>query len=169
RSHSALSLGYAGLFQLLPQVLFMLFAGHATDTYNRRRVFILALSCNFLAAVGLALNSARGGSIYFLYACLFAYGTARAFIMPSRQAFLPGIIPMEIFSTAVSWNSSGFEISSMAGPAIGGLLIGFYQSPTLVYTINTIGQFLFIILLAGISYKHRPVGKQPLTLSSFSA
>ena len=169
RTHSALALGYAGLVQFLPQVLFMLPAGHITDTYNRKRVLMMALVCNAAAAAGLALTSLRGGSIYFLYACLFAYGTARAFIMPSRQAFLPGIIPMEIFSTAVSWNSSGFEISSMAGPAIGGLLIGFFQSPTLVYTINAIGQFTFIALLARIAYKNRPITKQPLTLRSFSA
>src|SRR5437773_9559208 len=102
------------------------------------------LACNGLAAIGLVLNSARGGSIYVLYGCLFAYGSARAFIMPSRAAFLPGIIPLDIFSTAVSWNSSGFEISSIAGPAIGGRLIGFFQSPTLVYTVNAIGQFTFV-------------------------
>jgi len=126
RTHSAMALGYAGLAQFVPQVLFMLVAGHVTDTFNRKRVFMAALAGDALAASGLALNSARGGSIFVLYACLFAYGTARAFIMPSRAAFLPGIIPMEIFSTAVSWNSSGFEISSMAGPAIGGLLIAFF-------------------------------------------
>ena len=115
RTHSAMYLGYAGLVQFLPQVLFMLFAGHIADTYNRKRVFLTALAFNAAAAVGLALNAMYGGSIYVLYACLFGYGTARAFIMPSRQAFLPGIVPLEIFSTAVSWNSSGFEISSMAG------------------------------------------------------
>src|SRR2546427_11840654 len=169
RSHSALNLGCAGLAQFFPQVLFMLFAGHISDAYNRKRVFMTALTCNAPAAVGLALNSAHGGSIYVLYACLFAYGSARAFIMPSRAAFLPGIVPLEIFSTAVSWNSSGFEISSMAGPAIGGLLIGAFQSPALVYTVNAIGQFIFIILLAGIAYKNRTGAKQPLTLRSFSA
>src|SRR6185436_18318515 len=117
----------------------------------------------------LAVNSARGGSIYVLYGCLFAYGSARAFIMPSRAAFLPGIIPLDIFGSAVSWNTSGFEISSMAGPAIGGLLIGLFQNPTLVYTINAIGQFAFIILLAGIVYKQPDLPRQPLTLRSFAA
>jgi MFS family permease len=169
RTHSAMALGYAGLVQFLPQVLFMLIAGHVTDAFNRKRVLMAALACNAVAAAGLALNSAKGGSIYVLYGCLFAYGSARAFIMPSRAAFLPGIVPLEIFSTAVSWNSSGFEISSMAGPAIGGLLIGFFQSPTLVYTINAIGQLTFVALLGSIAYKYHQLPRQPLTLRSFSA
>jgi MFS family permease len=169
RTHSAMALGYAGLVQFLPQVLFMLIAGHVTDAFNRKRVLMAALACNAMAAAGLALNSARGGSIYVLYGCLFAYGSARAFIMPSRAAFLPGIVPLEIFSTAVSWNSSGFEISSMAGPAIGGLLIGFFQSPTLVYTINAIGQLTFVALLGSIAYKYQQLRRQPLTFRSFSA
>lgn len=169
RTHSAMYLGYAGLVQFTPQVLFMLFAGHITDTFNRKRVFMAALTFNALAAIGLAVNSARGGSIYFLYACLFLYGTSRSFIMPSRAAFLPGIIPLEIFSTAVSWNSSGFEISSMAGPAIGGLLIGAFQSPTLVYTINAIGQLTFVALLVNIPFKHLRGERQPLTFGSLSA
>jgi len=169
RTHSAMALGYAGLAQFFPQVLFMLFAGHITDSHNRKHVLMSALACNALAAAGLAFNAAFGGSIYILYACLFAYGSARAFIMPSRAAFLPGIIPLDIFSTAVSWNSSGFEISSMAGPAIGGLLIGLFESPTLVYTINAVGQISFVFLLAGIVYKNTQGPRQPLTLQSFSA
>src|SRR5262245_22460245 len=169
RTHSAMALGYAGLAQFLPQVLFMLLAGHIIDRHNRKHVLMSALACNGLAAIGLALNAAVGGSIYVLYACLFAYGSARAFIMPSRAAFLPGIIPLDIFITEVSWNFSGFEISSMAGPAIGGLLIGFFQSPTLVYTINAIGQITFVVLLAGITYKHSSSERQPLSLHSFSA
>src|SRR6476646_1083338 len=79
RTHSAMALGYAGLAQFLPQVLFMLFAGHVTDRRNRKHVLMFALAGNALAATGLAFNAARGGSIFVLYACLFAYGTARAF------------------------------------------------------------------------------------------
>ena len=169
RTHSAMALGYAGLAQFFPQVLFMLFVGHIVDRHNRKTVLMCALGGNAVAAAGLALNAALGGSIYVLYACLFAYGTARAFIMPSRAAFLPGIVPLEIFSTAVSWNSSGFEIASMLGPAIGGLLIGQLESPTFVYTLNAIGQVTFLLLLAGIAYKQSALARHPLTLESFLA
>jgi MFS family permease len=169
RTHSSLYLGYAGLVQFAPQILFMLIAGHVTDSFNRKLVFMAALGFNATAAIGLALNSIHKGPLLFLYACLFLYGTSRSFIMPSRAAFLPGIVPLEIFSTAVSWNSSGFEISSMVGPAIGGLLIGAFQSPTLVYAINAVGQLTFVLLLAGIPYKYLRGERQPLSLQSLSA
>jgi MFS family permease len=89
--------------------------------------------------------------------------------MPSRSAFLPGIVPMNIFSSAISWNSSGFEIASMAGPAIGGLLIGFFRSATLVYGITAVGMLLFVILLLGIAHKPHVQSRQPMTLGSLSA
>src|SRR5438477_13207420 len=69
RTHSAMALGYAGLAQFLPQLLFMLFAGHIVDRHNRKHVLMAALIGNGLAAVGLALNAGLGGSIYVLYAC----------------------------------------------------------------------------------------------------
>ena len=86
RTHSAMYLGYAGLVQFAPQVLFMLIAGHITDSFNRKLVFMAALAFNATAALGLAINSIHGGSIFFLYACLFLYGTSRSFIMPSRAS-----------------------------------------------------------------------------------
>ena len=46
RTHSALALGLAGLVQFVPQVLFMLFAGHITDAFNRKRVLMAALIFN---------------------------------------------------------------------------------------------------------------------------
>jgi len=101
RTHSAVHLGYAGLVQYLPQLFLVAVSGHVTDRYNRKFVLMAALAFNALAAIGLALNSSAGGSIYFLYACLFAAGTAKAFWMPARQAFLPRIVPMDIFKVTV--------------------------------------------------------------------
>src|SRR5262249_14985940 len=67
----------SALVQFPPQVLFvyvfMLVAGHITDAFNCKRVLMASLAGNPLAASSLALNSALGGSIRVLYACLFAY------------------------------------------------------------------------------------------------
>src|SRR5262249_17855415 len=128
RTGSALHLGYVGLVQFLPQVVLTLFAGHITDNYNRKRILMSAVAFNTLAALGLAWNSKRTDGLVVLYVLILATGAAKAFWMPARGAFLPRIVPLEIFSNAVSWNSSGFETASMAGPAIGGLLIGLFKS-----------------------------------------
>ena len=169
RTHSAVHLGYVGLVQYLPQLVLFVITGHVTDRYNRKYVLMAALSFNALAAIGLALNSAGGGSIYFLYACLLGAGTAKAFWMPARSAFLPRIVPMEIFSNAVSWNTSGFEIATMTGPAIGGLMIAMFKSATLVYAVNAIAGIAFVILISRVIYHHEDQKPSPITLRSLSA
>src|SRR5262252_3542250 len=68
RTTSSLDLALVGLVQFLPQALFMLLAGHVTDQRNRKGVLLCALAFHALAATGLALNAAWGGSIYVLYA-----------------------------------------------------------------------------------------------------
>src|SRR5262245_42304286 len=169
RTGSAFYLGFAGLVQYLPMVVFTLIAGHVTDSYSRKRVLMSALGGNALAALVLALNSATSGSIVILYCCLFALGTARAFTMPARGAFLPQIVPLEIFSNAASWNSSLFEVATMTGPAIGGLLIGIFRSATLNYTIAAISALTFFLLTGTIRYQHRAQDRPSLTLDSLSA
>ncbi len=169
RTHSALHLGYVGLAQYLPQLLLVAVTGHVTDRYNRKYVLMGALAFNALAAIGLALNSSTSGDVFLMYVCLFAAGTAKAFWMPARAAFLPRIVPMEIFSNAVSWNTTGFEIATMAGPALGGLLIAFFKSPTLVYGINALAGLTFVLLVSRIRYVHDKQERTPVTLRTLAA
>src|SRR5439155_21419918 len=110
-----------------------------------------------------------GGSIVILYCCLFAIGTSRAFTGPARSSFLAQIVPLQIFSNAASWNSSLFEVANMAGPAIGGLLIGFFRSATLNYALAALGALIFFVLTAGIHYQPRIQERPAMTLHSLSA
>ena len=169
RTGSAMHLGYVGLVQYLPQLVLFVITGHVTDRYNRKFVLMAALAFNALAAIGLALNSFKGGSIFLLYACLLAAGTAKAFWMPARAAFLPRIVPMNIFSNAVSWNTSGFEIATMTGPALGGLLIATFESPTLVYAVNALAGIIYVVLISRVTYKHETQAHSPISLHTLSA
>ena len=54
RTKDAADLGYAGLAQFLPVLLFALPAGHAADHFSRPRLFQLAQATAALAALGLA-------------------------------------------------------------------------------------------------------------------
>ena len=169
RTGSAIKLGYVGLVQFLPVAVFAIVAGHVVDSYDRKKVLMLALVATVLSALGLAWNSSIHGPIASTYGLLLLTGTARAFQNPSKATFVPRLVPREIFSVAATWTSSGFEIASMAGPAVGGLLIGYVGSPILIYLLNAAAASTFLIAIATIRYRHEVVEKVPITLRSLSA
>jgi MFS family permease len=57
----------------------------------------------------------------------------RAFNAPASQAFLPLLLPREVFQNAVAYNSSVFQTATIAGPMLGGILYGVTGSPVSVY------------------------------------
>lgn len=104
--------------------------------------------------------------IPLLFLLFFLAGVAQAFGGPSRSALLPSIIPIEHFSNAVTWNSNIAQISSMAGPAVGGMLLwllaGRDYAFSAIYLIDAICIGVFTLTLAGIRYTH----KQPKKIES---
>ncbi|HEX4999685.1 MAG TPA: MFS transporter [Terriglobia bacterium] len=169
RTGSAMHLGYVGLAQFLPVLGLTLFAGHATDSFNRKHVLMAAVALSGVAAFGLAWTSATTGPIPLIYLFLALSGIARAFWMPARAAFLPRIVPREIFSNAVSWNSTTFELASWGGPLVGGIMIALLKDAAWVYIINAVCAALFLSLMSGVTYRHQAGVRQPLTADSLLA
>ncbi len=123
RTHSAWALGLTGLAQFLPVLLLALPAGHAADRYNRKVVFQFAQAASAVASFGLAALSLTEGPVPLVFAALLLAGVARAFGAPARSALLPQVVPPEALTNAVTWNSSGWQIANVAGPALGGLVL----------------------------------------------
>ena len=57
-----------------------------------------------------------------MFAVMTLFGVARAFQMPTGQALLPNLVPREQFGAAVAINSSTWQIATIAGPALGGII-----------------------------------------------
>jgi len=118
-----LDLGLVGLSQFLPFVLLVLPAGHLADSRDRRRIlatcFALECACALLllAFAAHGLESARP-----VFAVMVLFGIARAFAMPTGQALLPNLVSRAQFGTAVALNSSTWQVSTIAGPALGGIV-----------------------------------------------
>ncbi len=123
RTGRAADLGYVGLIQFLPVLLLSLPAGHAADRINRKALLVAAQTLAALASTALALLSVWQGPIPVIYLCLFLAGVAQAFSMPSRWSLVPQVVAEEDLGNAVTWNSSGWQIASMIGPAAGGLVL----------------------------------------------
>lgn len=116
----ALDLGYVGLALFLPAVVFSFATGPAADRLDRRRLLI---ACHVLLSLGMLLLFALttwSPSVSAIYAVLVLIGSARAFQGPTGQAMMPSLVPVTVFPNAVAWSSSTWQISVVAGPALGG-------------------------------------------------
>ena len=124
-THSAAALGFVGLAQFLPMMACIFPAGHAADQYNRQRIVIICQSIALLAAAFMAYASfTHQLSAGMIYALVAIFGACKAFEMPAQQTFLPSIVPPALFPRATALSSSLFQVASIAGPSLGGLLYG---------------------------------------------
>ena len=122
-THRAIDLGYTGLALFLPGLLFMLPAGHAADRFDRRVVILVCYSLQLVCTLTLFLFAFHGmHRILPIYAVLFFVGTGRAFSGPASSALVPHLVPADDFVNAITWGATVFQISNIAGPAVGGLL-----------------------------------------------
>jgi MFS family permease len=169
RTRSATALGLVGLAQVLPVILLALPAGHAADRHNRKHQLIAAHVLFAFASLGLAVLSAYQGPIGLVYLFLVLTGVAQAVNMPARWALLPQLVPREQVSRAVTWNSSSWQVASVAGPALGGLVIALTRGATAAYVIDIGCSAAVIALVARI--RPRPFARdfQPVSLQSLLA
>src|SRR5579871_1672575 len=160
-THRPLDLGLVGLAQFLPGILLFLVTGHTADRFPRLR--ILQICCaGFALASALLLALTLGGltRVAPIYAVLLLNGTVRAFNGPAGQAFVPLLVPPEIFPKAVAWNSSIFQAATIAGPMIGGLLYALTASPRFVYGCAGC-EYLAALLILGFIRIRAAQGARP--------
>jgi len=140
-----LDLGLVGLSQFLPFVVLILPAGQVADRLDRSKVLCVCYLIGIASAGVLLWYTLRGITVAWpVFASMVLFGCARAFAMPSGQALLPNLVPPAQFSRAVALNSSMFQLATVAGPALGGLL--YLAGPRVVY-MSVIGLGLIALLL----------------------
>jgi MFS family permease len=139
-THSPLALGYAGLMPFLPILCLLLPAGGLADRLDRRILMIAAyLVQTAVSALFLALTLRRADTAWPFYIVLLLLGSGRALGWPARQSFLPLLVPQGRFAQAISWNSSAFQIATILGPALGGVL--YLLGPAAVYATCSVTMF----------------------------
>ena len=88
-------------------------------------------------------------SIPLIYLLLFIGGAARTFSWAARSSFFPTLVSRDAFANAVTWNNSVFQIGSVVGPAISGLLVAYLGFP-FVYMLDALCAFSFFVLVLPI-------------------
>jgi len=173
RTHSPLALGIVGLVEMVAMVCCTFPAGHLADNANRQRIILTALLAGSCASLGLTLISWRHAPVAWVYACLFTAATARTFLWPASAAFLTSLVPRGLFPRAVTWNSGMFQLSSVAGPALGGALIALLKKysdhpAAFIYALNFLTTMTCFLCVKAVRARHVVTHPEPMSLKSFA-
>ena len=79
---------------------------------------------------------------------------------PASQAFLPLVVPVEVFPSAVALGSGVFQGAMVVGPMVGGLVYGITGSPAPVYAGSVAACLSAMVLMGRVRVKavQRPRG-----------
>lgn len=160
-THDALSLGMIGLSEAIPFLLIALFAGHIADKVNRKRIILVTNIIYLICAVGLFILSSsvpfllQAYGAYPIFGIILITGLARGFLWPAQAAYGAQIVPRELFGNALTWNSVTWQVAAVTGPAIGGLICGFYGIPV-SYILVTILSLLGLLCFSIVTNKPMP-------------
>ena len=70
-----------------------------------------------------------------IYGVLVLLGVVRSLNGPVSRALLPQLVPEEHFQNAVAWHSTIFQVGTILGPSLGGLIYALFRGPSSVYAI----------------------------------
>jgi MFS family permease len=136
----------------LPVMLFSLMSGAVADSFDRRRVMLIAQIFMAMVAATLAVFAWLGLlTPWLLLTFTFLMGCGVAFNNPAWQASVGDIVPREQLTSAVLLNSVSFNVTRSVGPALGGAIVA-AAGAAAAFAVNAIS---YIGLIAVI-WRWRP-------------
>jgi MFS family permease len=152
-----IALGLIGLARVIPVIIFSLVGGAIADVFDRRKIMFITQGVLISTASALAWLTWSGNiQLWHIYALTVIEAMASAFDLPARQSLTPNLLPARDLPNAFSMQSIAFTVGSIAGPALGGLFIG-YLGQTSVYLTNAIsylGIVLALVLIGPVAQEH---------------
>ncbi len=162
---AALALGFIGLVQVVPMVVFALPGGQAADRFNRKTIALGVQLLFALCALALLVLSRLQAPVGWYYLVLAVTATGRAFSVPALNSLFPTLISREALPNGMTWNSTVFQITAMVGPALGGFIVA-QAGPGACYIINILlAAFAFFTFSRTVEVA-APTERMPITMNS---
>jgi MFS family permease len=123
-TNSSFYLGLVGALQTLPVLLFSFLGGVVADHASKLKLLFLTQAILMLLALALGLLvDLNLITVWMLCILVFLSGTVMAFDIPVRQAFIVDLVGKADLPNAIALNSTLFNATRVAGPAVGGVII----------------------------------------------
>jgi len=159
-AESALWVGVLGLATFIPLFFLALPAGVAADRYSRRNLLMACFGAEAVCALALVWAAAAGVlTVHSLVGIAFAFGVARAFRAPAGVALAPMLVPKPLLPRAIAWSSLAFQIGTISGPALAGLLVARWSSAH-SYAVSLV---LYLVPIVGLNFVRRSTTPDPPT------
>lgn len=161
-TNSPFKLGLVAMIQFIPMMLFSLYAGILVDRFRKRNILIITQALLMLLALILGILSQSGLVEYWhLIVLSLILGIVNTIDVPARQSFFIELVGKGDFMNAVALNSGVFNLARIAGPAVGGLLIGL-AGIAACFFINAASYVAVIVSLFMIQTLYSPaIRKKP--------
>ncbi len=122
-THSSLAVGLASASQVIPLLVGSLIGGSVVDAVDRRRLLLIVETLMGLSSAGLALNADRGAVLWPLFVFPAVTAGLSGFDSPGRNSIIARLVQPEQLPTANAMFQALAQLGSVAGPAVGGLLL----------------------------------------------
>jgi MFS family permease len=121
---SVFLVGVLGLAAFAPVFLLTLPAGETADRHDRKTVLLICYAGEMASVLVLAIAAWRhAATVPLMLVMAAAFGAARAFFAPASTALGPMLVPRNLLPRSIAWNSLAWQSASVAGPAVGGILV----------------------------------------------
>src|SRR5260221_173445 len=159
-THSAVALGLIGLVQAIPRLIFSLVGGVFADVFDRRKMLIVIEILLAATSAALALCTIFNViNIVIVYIVVLIAASVSAFEFPTRQAIVPGLVPREQMTDAMSLNMAMMQLTFILGSTLGGFVIAWLGVAN-TYWIDVISYFVVIGSLLLMVVPRIPVEKR---------
>lgn len=147
-TNSPAALGLLTLARFGPSLFGSPFAGVVVDRFPRRNLVLLTQSASLLQATVLAVLTLGGVvRVWQLLVLAFLQGLVDTLDMPARQTLQVDLVGVADLQSAVSLNSSAFNVSRMIGPVVAGALIAAYGEGV-CFAVNAVSYLAVLVALA---------------------
>ncbi|MGI8312706.1 MFS transporter [Saccharopolyspora hattusasensis] len=158
---SATAVGVTAGLQWAPMLVVGLAGGWIADRFPKRRVLqITQAAAAILAALLAGLTLTHQITAWQIQLLAAGVGTIAAIDQPVRQAFVLDLVGYGQVHSAVSLNSSVWQLGALAGPAVSGVLIS-VVGPGWAFALNAVSYAVALVAFACIDpgrLTHSPPG-----------
>jgi MFS family permease len=134
-SKSPFEVGLVTALQFTPAMLLSLFGGALADRVDRHKMLFATQCAAAIQALLFAiLVSSKTIQIGHVFALAFLLGLINAFDNPTRQAFVPSLVPRDDLPNAIAMNSLIINVARVIGPSLAGILIATIGMPAAFWT-----------------------------------